>query len=269
MPESPTQVIRRVGTERLLIPIIGTAPLIMHRWSEKARRELLESQQGKKKIKTPLDPQAEYEASSYRIEGVEVPILGRDPRTPVETHSTESQARRNAEDAERGRDPQMAPIETVEGPVYGFPALAFKSATVETFRFFDKSVTKVMLQQSLYFKGVFSKSEPMSLVRIYGEPQMREDIVTVGMGTQPRYRAEFEEWRAVLDVRYVTATLDPGTVLNLIESGGMFVGVGEWRPEKSGESGTYEIDDTREVVAVQEGGDETPLEPTTAAKARR
>lgn len=218
MPESPTQVIRRVGTERLLIPIIGTAPLIMHRWSEKARRELLESQQGKKKIKTPLDPRAEYEASSYRIQ-----VDG-------------------------------------EEESYGFPALAFKSATVETFRFFDKSVTKVMLQQSLYFKGVFSKSEPMSLVKIDGEPQMREDIVTVGMGTQPRYRAEFEEWRAVLDVRYVTATLDPGTVLNLIESGGMFVGVGEWRPEKSGESGTYEIDGSREVVAVQEGGEETPLE---------
>jgi hypothetical protein len=214
----PVTVIRRVGTERLLIPIIGTSPLIMHRWSEKARRELLESQQGKKKIKTPLDPVAEYEASSYRIQ-----IDGE-----------------------------------VEG--YGFPTLAFKSATVDCFRFFDKSVTKVMLQQSLYFRGVRSKSEPMSLVPIDGEPEMREDIVAVGMGTQPRYRAQFEQWTATLDVRFVTATLDRSTVLNLVESGGMFVGVGEWRPEKSGENGTYEIDTERDVLVVGDDGETEVME---------
>jgi hypothetical protein len=206
-------VIKRLGTQRLLIPIIGTAPLIMHRWSEKARRELLQSQQGFKKEKTPLDPVAEYEASAYRIQ------VDGEPES------------------------------------YGFPALGFKSATVETFRFFDKSVTKVMLQQSLYFKGIFSKSEPMSLIRIEGEPEMREDIVTVGMGTQPRYRAMFTEWSATLDVRFVTATLNRDTVLDLVDSGGNFVGVGEWRPEKSGESGTYEVDESRPLLTVSNDGE--------------
>jgi hypothetical protein len=218
-------VIKRVGTERLLIPIVGTAPLIVHRWSEKARRELLESQQGIKKVKTPLDPQAEYEASSYRIQ-----VDGQEE-------------------------------------TYGFPALGFKAATVETFRFFDKSVTKVMLQQSLFFKGVFSKSEPMSLVKIEGDPEMREDIVTVGMGTQPRYRATFIEWRATLDVRYVTATLNRDTVLNLVDSGGSFVGGGEWRPEKSGESGTYEVDESRPLLTVGHDGQTRPVGSGSAVMA--
>ena len=94
----------------------------------------------------------------------------------------------------------------------------------------------------------------MSLIEIKGTPEIREDIVRVGMGTQPRYRAQFSEWKAVLDVRYVTATLDRSTVLNLIETGGMMVGVGEWRPEKSGEFGTYEIDLSIPLLAVRDNG---------------
>jgi hypothetical protein len=35
--------------------------------------------------------------------------------------------------------------------------------------------------------------------------------------------------------------------LTLLEAGGTGVGVGEWRPEKSGEFGRYMIDPSREV----------------------
>ena len=80
MTETTHLEIKTVGTERLLVPVVGTAPLIVNRWSEKAKRELLESQQGKKKIKTPLDPQAEYEASYYRIEVDDQPMGYGSPR---------------------------------------------------------------------------------------------------------------------------------------------------------------------------------------------
>jgi hypothetical protein len=192
--------ITKIGTERLRIPIVGTSPLIVHRWSEKAKLELLESQQGKKKAKEPRDPQAEYEASLYRMA------------------------------LEKG------------GEGFGFPSLAFKSAVVETFRFFDKSVTKVLLMQSVFVHGILTKADPAPLIPLTGEPVLREDVVRIGMnGTQTRYRGEFTEWSAVLDLTYVTATLDRDSLLSLVDAAGMFVGVGEWRPEKAGESGTFAL----------------------------
>jgi hypothetical protein len=163
---------------------------------------VLESQQSKKKAKEPRDPDAEYEASLYR----------------------------------------MALESGDEG--YGFPSLAFKSCIVETFRFFDKSVTKVLLQQSVFVHGIITAADPAPLIPITGEPKMREDIVRIGQsGTQNRFRGEFTEWSAVLDLTYVTAALSQETMLSLLDAGGMFVGVGEWRPEKSGESGTFMLAD--------------------------
>jgi hypothetical protein len=54
----------------------------------------------------------------------------------------------------------------------------------------------------------------------------------------------------VLVVTYVTSALTRGSVLSLIDAGGMGVGVGEWRPEKNGDFGTYRIDPDRPVEVV-------------------
>ena len=60
-------IIDRIGAETIRVPIIGTSPLIVHRWAEKAKRAMLDAQQGKKKVKEIRDPQADYEDSFYRI----------------------------------------------------------------------------------------------------------------------------------------------------------------------------------------------------------
>ena len=59
--------INKIGTTTMLVPIVGTAPLIVHNFSEKSKRQMLEAQQGKKSPKLIRDPQAEYEAAFYRI----------------------------------------------------------------------------------------------------------------------------------------------------------------------------------------------------------
>lgn len=200
--------IDRIGAETLRIPIIGTSPLIVHNWSDKAKRQMLDAQQGRKRVKEVRDPQAEYESSLYRIANEEGPDL------------------------------------------YGFPVLAFKQATIGAARFYDKSVSMVMLRQTMFFRGVSTKADPAQLVRIYGEPQMREDMVRVGQGTDLRYRAEFPTWRANLEITFVTSSLSRNSVLSLVDAGGMGVGVGEWRPQKSGEFGTYAIDTSREIEVV-------------------
>ncbi len=64
----PALNLQRIQRAEVLVPIIGTAPLIVHKWSEKARRQMLENAQGKKRVKTPKNPQQEYEDSLYRLE---------------------------------------------------------------------------------------------------------------------------------------------------------------------------------------------------------
>ncbi len=197
--------IDRIAAETLHVPIIGTSPLIVHRWSDKAKRQMLDAQQGKKKVKEVRDPQADYEASLYRIA------------------------------VEDGVDE------------YGFPAVAFKAATIGAARFYDKSVTMTSLKQALFFRGLVTKADPQQLVRIDGDPHMREDVVRVGQGTDLRYRGEFTEWSTVLTVTYVTSMLARDSVLSLLDAGGMGVGVGEWRPQKGGEFGTYAVDQSRDI----------------------
>lgn len=50
------------------VPIRGTAPLIVNRWTEKARQMMLDNQQTKARAKKdPKDPAANFEASRYRL----------------------------------------------------------------------------------------------------------------------------------------------------------------------------------------------------------
>jgi hypothetical protein len=193
--------ITRIGAETLAIPIRGTAPLIVHRFAEKAKATMLDAMQGRRTPRTPKDPEAEYQAAIYRLK---------------------------------------------DGTGYGFPAVAFKAATVGAARFYGKDVTMTGLRQYLFFRGE-PGDDGQLMVRIEGEPVMREDVVRVGQGTDLRYRPQFTDWSAVLQVTFVRSALTRESVVSLVDAGGMGVGVGEWRPEKRGDFGTYEVDQTRDV----------------------
>lgn len=201
----PTLQITRIAAETIEVPIIGTSSLIMHKWSVKAKQQMLDKQQGRKTPKSIRDPEADYESSMYRTDNG-----------------------------------------------YGFPVIAFKAATVSAARFFGKSITMTQLRQFLFMTGVPSNDRSEILTPIIGEPKMREDMVRVGMGgTDLRYRGEFLDWTATLTVTYVTTALDRNSVISLIDAGGMGVGVGEWRPEKKGQNGTYTVDESRQIEVLK------------------
>ncbi len=196
--------IDEIASEKIRIPILGTTPLIVHRFSEKAKRQMLDNMQGRKAPKETKDPDAEFEAAFYKLPD--------------------------------GR--------------YGMPAVAFKSATIGGCRFYGKSITMTAARQFIFVRGEIGDDGQM-LVHVKGDPIMREDVVTVGRGgTDLRYRPQFTEWSTTLEVDYIKSALTRASVLSLINAGGMGVGVGEWRPEKSGDFGTYRIDPDRDVEVV-------------------
>jgi hypothetical protein len=205
--ETPAISLKRIARSTALVEIEGTAPLVVHQWSEKAKKMMLDAQQGRKTPKTAKDPKQDYLDSMYRFEGTD-----RSVTSPLTSH--------------------------------GVPTMSLKSATVKGGgRAFGKSVKMTELRQSLIFVPDGLGDDGLQLTRlvIEDEPLMREDMVRVGMGTADiRYRAEYRKWRAMLRVEFMPNLIDLDSIVALIDAGGSN-GVCEWRPERNGSFGTYEV----------------------------
>jgi hypothetical protein len=204
--------IQPIETELLRIHIVGTAPLIVSRFSEKAKTQMLAAQQGVKRQPERRDPDREFLASLYR-----------------------------------------AGIDADGNILFGLPAMAFKMATIGAGRYYGKQVKMTELRQFMFFYGVSVATEPSKMVVLNGDPRMREDYVRLAGVNHPadlRYRGCFDQWSADLYVSYTKNLLDRDSLVSLIEAGGLGVGVGEWRPERNGEFGTFMIDDARGSIQV-------------------
>ena len=201
--EAATVAIDRIQSMTMSVPILGVTPLLVNRFSEKAKHQLLNAAQGKQTPKTPKDPEAEFRACLYEV----------------------------------------------SDGVYGFPADAFKQATVGAARFYGKAVTMTSLKQFIFVHGV--PSADRALVPIDGEPEMREDVVRVGRGgTELRYRPSFFPWRCDLRITFFSSVITQESVLSLVDAGGLAVGIGDWRPERDGTFGTYQVDPDRAVTVI-------------------
>lgn len=187
-PVPPTLTIKTA-----LVKLIGDSPLIMHKWSEKAKTEMRDKQAKKAKgSKEQRQPETEFKASIYKDD---------------DGH-------------------------------YAFPSVAFKSAAVDACSFID-GMTKVEARGCFHING--------DLVKIHGEPILREDMVRVGMGAADlRYRAEFKSWRAEFPVRFNSRAISLEQLTNLFHIAGFSIGIGEWRPAKDGSFGMFHVESIEE-----------------------
>lgn len=211
--EPGTLTIQRIPYQTIMVPIVGTAPLIMSKFSEKAKRQMLDAQQGRKSPKQARDPQKEYENSLYWGKGDDGQKIYGFPATGFK-QATVSAARFYGKDV--------------------------KMTELRQFMFFYGKFFEEEGQQLVVVNGTPHMRE--DTVRLAG-PGRTADL---------RYRGEFPEWNAMLKIRYISSQLTQDSVLSLIDAGGMGVGVGEWRPEHKGEFGTYEIDENRPIEVVRE-----------------
>jgi len=113
------------------------------------------------------------------------------------------------------------------------PAGAFKNAIVAAARYNDAKMT--VLRGALFVVG--------DLIPIEFETcTMREDPVRVGMGkTDLRYRPGYSGWSVDLTIEYNANVISIEQLINLVKLAGFSVGICEWRPEKNGQFGRFEI----------------------------
>jgi len=141
---------------------------------------------------------------------------------------------KQAREAKNPEEEYRASLYEYPGGGYGFPAVAFKAAAVDACSHVA-NITKVEARGAFHIDG--------ELVRIEGEPSMREDMVRIGMGTADlRYRAEFKQWRATFKVRYNSSVMTADQIAHLFSTAGFAIGVGEWRPQKDGSHGMFHVE---------------------------
>ena len=204
--------IRPIEIKKVTIRIVGDTPLIMHAWSEKAKRMMLEAQMGiakgkKKEAKNPVD---DFIRSMYWL-------------TPM---------------------PEDGTMESFEeaianGARFGFPVTAFKQAAISAAYRMGWAKDKMSMRGAF-----FIDSDENGMIEIHSDtPEMREDMVKVGMGTADiRYRGEFKNWYADLTISYnATGQYSLENIVNIINAGGYVCGVGEWRPERDGQNGMFHV----------------------------
>jgi hypothetical protein len=195
--------------------LAGTAPLIVNNWDQKSLAMMRDKQQKQARgAREAKNPEANFEAAKYRsADGWE-----------------------------------------------GVPAHGLKGAFTEGARFISgsKDLNMTLLKGAL---RVIADCPMTNLLRVYSPvaPRMREDKVRVGAGlaktTDLRYRPEYWPWFLRVTVQFPSAMFSTAQIADLIRAAGAFNGFCEWRPgspiSRTGTYGTFEIGDTKQVLAFE------------------
>lgn len=132
------------------------------------------------------------------------------------------------------------------GGGYGFPAIGIKQCLVGAAHK-DLGIEKTLIRKAIYVVGEPDK-EGNQLVKIHGEPSMREDMVKIGMGTSDlRYRPQFFPWYIDVVLKYNSDFILAESIVNLFNLSGFGIGLGEWRPERDGQSGMFHVANSEEL----------------------
>ena len=211
--ESNVVEIKALDIKRVEIKIVGDTPLIVHAWSEKAKRMMLETQMKttKTKAKEARNPYDDFIQSMYWI-------------TEKPEEST----------------PEAFEKAVKAGAKWGFPVGAIKQAG-------NSAAYRLgWVKNQMELRGAyFLSSEYGDLAEIKGSvPEIREDMVRVGMGSADlRYRAEFKDWYMTLTLEYnASGNMTLEQILNCVNAGGYACGLAEWRPEKDGNFGRFHVE---------------------------
>lgn len=188
----------------ITLNIVGDTGLISHAWAEKAICQIQGKQAGKaKQGKEKRDPVDDYRKSLYWLD-------------------------------KKGDLIKPLDIDPNKHGMFGFKTIAFKAAAVTA----ANDVGVAMTEARRWFR-VLGEFVPLEFDRI----EERTDSVKIGKGTTDlRYRGEFVNWRCKLLIEYNSAIVNPEQLMNLFNTAGFGVGVGEWRPYKNGINGTFHVE---------------------------
>lgn len=202
--------------------IVGKTSLITHEWSDKAKRMMLDVQTGKAKgkkhdVKIPMN---DFINSLCWL------------TDKPENGASDDEAWERWEEAAKTAK-------------FGFPVTGIKQSIITGAARGGLDVKMTELRGTFFLTGATEASTEEYAEIIAPAPIMREDMVVVGGMSKTadiRYRAEFPVWRMKLRMELLSAKYTLEQIINCIDYGGFVTGIGDWRPERDGQHGMYELD---------------------------
>jgi hypothetical protein len=196
--------------------IVGDTPLIVHAWSMKAKKEMLDKQLKKTRAgKDAREPEKDFVDSLYDMGNGHFgfPATGVKNCLVASAHKSKGIAKTEA----------LAAIFLNAEMIRVGPALA----------------------------GAICD---MPLVRVHAErPEMREDMVKIGTGLNKvaslAYRGQFRWWGMRITGQLNTAVCTVQQLIFLVRESGLACGLGEWRNERKGMFGAFHLATAEEVAA--------------------
>ena len=208
--ESVAIEIPQLKMETAIIHVKGDTPLIVHKWSEKAKKEIRDKQMKKATTKKEAkDPVADFIDTLYWLDG----------------------------------EPEDKTMEGFEkalanGARFGFPATGFKQCAIMGAYRLGADIKTTVAKAAIII--------PCEYIEIKGKAiTQREDMVKIGSASKVadiRYRAQIEDWEADIPVKFCSSVMSLEQVVNLFNMGGFACGVGEWRNEKNGIFGAFHVE---------------------------
>jgi len=214
--ERRTLTITPMRLETMMVRVKGLTSVIVHKWSEKALKEMRDKQtrdpskpKAKRERKEPFD---DFKGSLHLLPGAKV------PRKKIGIWQSWGFLK----------------------DTFGLPAAGFKKGMVYAAQRYGMKAKDVEAAVR-----VFGDLIPLK----YSKVVFREDTVRVGPWNNRvadlRYRGEFQDWSCEFVVEYDADIIAPETIINLINRAGRIAGICEWRPnaqDNPGTFGCYEVD---------------------------
>lgn len=126
----------------------------------------------------------------------------------------------------------------------GFPAAAFKKTVVSAAK--GRKVGKLGLP-GIVLASVFETAELLPLIHPVTEASIHDYVIDIrgarpqGQGMVRRARPRIDEWAADVEFEYDEELISDELLADLLARGGRNVGIGNFRPEKTGRYGRFEV----------------------------
>ena len=150
---------------------------------------------------------------------------------------SQAQSKRKRKPRDFEKDYQESMYQAEDG-WRGIPASSFRNAMISACRLVDFKMTRAKLSIFIVADGMDPR-DAIPLVKITkGEPKKDIGPARNDNGSMDlRARARWDQWEAVLKVRFDADQFSATDVANLLERAGMQVGVGEGRPDSKNSAG--------------------------------
>ena len=207
------------------ITIVGLTPLMTNPFSNKARVSLPDAPEAEKPtIKTKAKP----------------PVIAYNDMMDALYWLTDKPAPGQDED-----EAEAIWNDVKDTAAFGFPVTGIKQSIITGAYRAGLDVKMTELRATFWLRGGTDKGTQDLAEIVAPAPELRIDIGrNSGINRSAKHciRPEFSQWEIPLVLKYIENgkyTLDQ--ILSLINYGGFASGIGEWRPEKDGQHGMYEL----------------------------